>query len=362
MHTTATAPVLTPTRTAPVASGAMPHVLVVTSGDAETFRRSLSSLDTLVTVVPSISEAIETLDGATSSIVVDAPLTSPTAEEALEALAGVDAARRRPVFIAVHGDFSDDRALRLYDDGATAVIAWPAEVLVLPRLLSELADVSMADHEDTDVDTALTEAIEARLAVDPDLAGRVHVRVHDGVARLDGTLDSLWKRRRLRDRIAAVPGISALDQGSLTLDVPTVADDVLAATLRTTLAATAGVEETTLSVTTRDGVATVAGVVDSKRHMRGLLRAAETVRGIRRVDNHVTISADAALEGRDHATTLQSLIDPAFPHSDVTIKAFGRVAVLLGSSPTLAERIEVEEAVEDAGFIQRVVNKIDVER
>jgi len=335
--------------------------LVVTESDGAAFLRALSGLDTTVRIVDSVEGAIDTLSQHTTAIVVDAPLAGTSAEQALDALAAADEARLRPVFVAVKGDFPDARAQHLYDEGATAVVAWPAEVLLLPRLISELSEVSLADHEKASVDAALTEATLARLAVDPDLAD-VRCEVRDGVARLSGTLDSLWKARRLRNRIASVPGVVALEDGGLDLDIPTVADEVLSTVLSTTLAATAGVDDSTISVTVRQGVATLAGVVDSKRRLRRLLDVAETVRGIVRIENLVTISKSEAEVGHDHAETLQSLVDGAFPSSNAVVKAFGRIAVITGTAATLAERIEIEEALEDAGFIDRVVNKMDVAR
>lgn len=361
MRSTATAPNLAPPRPVRVPSRPTPRVLVVTEGDGADFLRALSGLDTTVRVVDSVEAAIDALSQHTTAIVIDAPLPHHSAEEALDALAAVDEARLRPVFVAVTGDFSDARAQRLYDEGATAVVSWPAEVLLLPRLLSELSDVSLADHEKASVDAALTEATLARLAVDPDLAD-VGCQVRDGVARLNGRLDSLWKARRLRNRIASVPGIVALEDGGLELHIPSVADDVLSTVLRTTLAATDGVDDSTVSVTVREGVATLAGVVESKRRLRRLLDVAETVRGIVRIENLVTISKSGAEVGHDHAETLQSLVDGAFPSSKAVVKAFGRIAVVSGTAATLAERTEIEEALEDAGFIDRVVNKMDVAR
>jgi hypothetical protein len=86
---------------------------------------------------------------------------------------------------------------------------------------------------------------------------------------------------------------------------------------------------------------------------------AESIRGVGRVDNHVSISPGGAVTGQDHAATLQKLVDQAFPNSSAVVKSFGAVAVLTGSTPTLAERIEIGEVIEDAGFIDRVVNKLE---
>ncbi|MCR9159994.1 MAG: BON domain-containing protein [Nannocystaceae bacterium] len=350
----------------PLASAATPlrptpSIVVVTQDDGDSFRRALARVAASVTVVNSVAEGIERIDTSTTGVIVDAPLQSRSAEEALEMLAAKDEARALPVFIAVRDDFSNARAQALYDDGATAVVAWPEEVLLLPRLVSELADVSLADHESADVDDALSEATRARLCVDPELA-KLECDVKDGVAFVRGSLDSLWKVRRLRQRVSSVPGIVAFDLRGLDVDAPSIADEVLATTLRTTLSGTSDVEDQTVSVAVHDGVATLAGVVDSKRRLRRVIALAEDVRGIREIINHVSISSDAAQTGRDQADTLQSRVSSAFPDASVVVRVFGGIAVLSGSVSTLAQRAEIEEAVEDFDFIQRVVNKVDVTR
>ena len=339
----------------------VPKILVVTKDDGGSFQRALVRVAATVRVVHSLKEGLEQLDSATTAIIVEAPLASRSAEEALDVLASKIEARALPVFIAVDGEFDDSRAQSLYDDGATAVVAWPEEVLLLPRLLSELSDVSLADHELADVDEALSEATRARLSVDPDLAG-LDCDVRDGVAFVRGSLDSLWKARRLRQRLSSVPGIVAFDLNGLDLDVPSLADELIATTLRTTLAATGDVEEQTVSVAVHDGVATLAGLVDSKRRLRRILTVAEDVRGVRAIENHISISADAAATGRHRADTLQSRISSAFPDAGVVVRSFGGIAVLSGTVATLAERTEIAEAVEDFEFIRRVVNKIEITR
>ncbi len=334
------------------------ELLLVTHRDSASFQRALEGLDADIRTVDSVEAAVDALGHQTAGVILHSPLAHKSAEEALTLLASLDEARRRPVFVAVGEGFDDDRAQALYDDGATAVIAWPQEILLLPQLVNELATVSLADHEAASVDEALSEATQARIDLDADLASLIRCQVRNGVAHLHGTLDSLWKHRRLVDRISAVPGVVAVVEFGLEVLAPSVADDALSTALGTTFAANTKLEDQTVSASVADGVVTLAGVVKSKRQLREAVRLAESIRGVARVDNHVCISPGDAVVGQDHAATLQKLVDQAFPKSSAVVKCFGPVAVVSGSAPTLAERVQIQECLEDAGFIERVVNKV----
>ncbi len=350
-----------PPRAADVAEGEPWRELVLISeGEGANIQRALARLESNVRLVRTPEDAVAALSNLTAGIILDAPLHDRTAEEALDSIAQVDVARRIPLFVVVDADFSDGRARTLYDAGATAVISWPREVLLLPRLISELLDVSLADHAEASIDTALTEATLARIAVDADLADDVTCTVRNGVAVVEGAVDSLWKLRRVIQRISLVPGITSIDDRKLSLNVASVEDRALEESLRTMMAVAPSVEDSTLSVSAQDGEVTLAGVVDSRSARRRLEQMVEGVQGVHSISNLLSVSSKGVETGKDHADALQNLLDRAFGQAKVTASVFGSVAVLTGNAPTLAARTDIVEAVEDAGFVDRVVDKIEV--
>lgn len=256
---------------------------------AEHVVRALDGLTATVCPVGSASAAIDGI-GEDCLAIVAAPAELAGAPEAvLEALAGSDRTAALPVLLVVDDDFPNDRARRLHAAGASAVLAWPSEVRLLPGLVVQLSDASLVVRRGQPVDAALGDAIEARIAVDATPAGELRCRVEGATAILHGETDSPWRARRLRDLVANVPGIERVDARGLHVIPPVVPDEELDQTIRDVLRSALGATIEGIEITTSAGEVTLAGTLDDDEARRHLEHLVENVLGVARLESRLSV-------------------------------------------------------------------------
>jgi osmotically-inducible protein OsmY len=277
-------------------------ILVIASAErAEHVVRALEGLAAAPRPVGTGHEAVARVTADTIAIVVDTASrsggadTEPSPESQLEALASDARTAALPVLVVVDDDFDDERARGLHTAGAAAVLAWPSEVRLLPGLVLELSDASLAVRRTQPEDAALGDAVGARIAVDATPAAELRCEVAGGTAILRGETDSRWRAHRLVELVGNVPGVEHVEARGLHVIPPVVPDEELERTVRDVIRSAMGDAITGVEITTCAGEVILAGTLDSDEARRRLEGVVENVPGVIRLDARITVlDADAS--------------------------------------------------------------------
>jgi osmotically-inducible protein OsmY len=224
--------------------------------------------------------------------IVAAPADDQSPESLLEALAADERTAARPVLLVVEQALSAAQARALHAAGAAVVLAWPAEVRLLPGLLLSLRRSTLAARREQSADVALDEAVVARIAVDATPA-ELSCRVVDGTAILRGRTDSPWRARRLRDLVANVPGVERVEDHALEVVPPEVPDEELERTVRDVIRSALGDAAATVAVEVHAGAITLTGTLDGPAELRMLETVVENVPGVVGLELHIVVPHDA---------------------------------------------------------------------
>jgi osmotically-inducible protein OsmY len=299
------------------------------------------------------------LDGALA-VLLAPPLRETRPERAVEMVR--DASADLPVFVLVPLDVPDSVTLRLYRSGATAVFAFPLEQKLLPALLGELLGIEAPRMRATDADRALERAIRARLRVLGKAERGLRISVRNGVAKLSGKVDRLWKLRSLDQNVGRVPGVTAIDTRALEVAPSGLPDRVIARSIRNLLEGVSSIEDQTLGVSVHDGHVVLMGTVINREEWLHALDLLAMIEGVRSVTNKTTEAprrkqADSAL-ARRLQERLAALVSGS---EEIRVAVLGGVAVLRGKVPLLATKREAEALLSRDDAVARIVNKIEID-
>lgn len=139
-------------------------------------------------------------------------------------------------------------------------------------------------------DAQIAEAVRWELAADPAVdVDRVSVSVDDGVVTLDGNAPHLLMVDRAVERAEMVWGVRGVVE---LMDVAhgNRADAAIAAEVRNALLIDPATDAYEVRVRVEDGVATLAGTLDSFAEKRLAERTARAVRGVRGVQNQLEVA------------------------------------------------------------------------
>jgi osmotically-inducible protein OsmY len=136
--------------------------------------------------------------------------------------------------------------------------------------------------------------IQMRLQKDPALKdNRIEVTVNKGIATLKGMVDTDAEKAEA-SRLASVSGIVGIDNrlevGSASLD-QAVSDSALTASIKEKLEANEMNRFDGVAVTSRNGVVTLTGSVQSETAMKKVLDIAHDADGVTQVENNLTVAA-----------------------------------------------------------------------
>ena len=196
--------------------------------------------------------------------------------------------RRLPIVVVAEKGRASSQVREAYAAGATAVLEWPTEVLLVPELLRELLELPGEALPNAAADVSLTEAVAARLRLDEVLAHRASCRVVGTAAVVRGELASPWERDRLVRLVAAVPGVTHVVDHGVVVRPATVPDRELDEKIADIVRSTGNVEGRELEVSVHAGVVTLAGHAARETATR-VRNAVRSIPGVQRV-NDVTTS------------------------------------------------------------------------
>lgn len=284
-------PTLTASRPTHPAPGNI--VVLAPPASADHVARALEGVPATLRCVSAVPEAAASITEDTLAIVAAPDDDDPSPEALLEALAADARTAARPVLLVVDQDLPDERARELHAAGAAVVLAWPAEVRLLPRLVLALRRATVATRRSQSADVGLDEAVAARIAVDATPA-ELSCRVAEGTAILRGRTDSPWRARRLRDLVGNVPGVERVEDHALEVVPPEVPDEELDRTIRDVIRSALGEAASTVDVEVHAGAVTLLGTLGSPAEHRLLESVVENVPGVVGLDVRVTVPGDAS--------------------------------------------------------------------
>lgn len=342
--------------------GRYPELLLVGEPSrSEGVQRALSKVRLTTRREPSFAVASSAVGADTCGAILVAPLAEQDLGEAVDVLRfSQDVHGSFAVFVVVPEETEAELARVLYARGALAVFEWPTEALLLPRMVVEILGTSADETPAEDVDTAIERTVNARLQLGEAIGGNVHAEVKDGVAEVLGSVDSLWKKQRVETMLLRVPGLLGVDMARVEVISPEHSDVELARLVRDVIMSASEGDTSTLSSSVRAGKVVLAGTVSNHDELERLVRIVANVRGVRMVENLVTVSATETRRARGLAEHLQRKVETLHPDADIRVAVFGEVAVLSGQVPLLATKRAVERHIGAESGVARVVNKLQV--
>jgi osmotically-inducible protein OsmY len=267
------------TTSAPIDAATTELLVIGASARRERLRPALEELALLMRGVDTIDAAMTHIGPTTAAIIVDAATGGLREVTRLRRALGM---RDVPIVLIVDAGSSSGRAVAGYDAGATAVLEWPTEALLVHDLLRELLELPAGERPQAAGDAALADAIAARLRLDEALPDTLRCSVVRGTAVCRGELGSLWERDRLVRLVAAVPGITRVVDHGIAIRPSEVPDHELEETVAGVVLSAGNVEARNLAASVDAGVVTLTGhaAPEAVARVRNALRS---VPGVRRV-------------------------------------------------------------------------------
>lgn len=213
----------------------------------------------------------------------------------------------------------------------------------------------------SDADVRVRDGVLRQLEWDPQVeASAVGVAAKDGAVTLTGYVDTYAGKlaaERAAKRVRGVRAVANDIEVRLKLgrtDADIAADVVRALELRSTI-------PEAVQATVHDGHVTLTGNVYWLFQSQDAERVVHHIRGIKGVQNHITVAPLAAVKDVRHriAAALHRNANIDAQHIFVTVT--GDTAVLAGTVGTWLQREAAEEAAAEASGIARVDNRLVVE-
>lgn len=349
----------TPTHPSPESN----NTTILLTGDATRRRRIKHLLRDLRPPIRSVAwsdKLVDELEGPIAAFVLAAPIVDVPLPIAMKTLRKRRELASVPTFAVVDSGLADDAAAALYARGITAVVGWPHESRVFPRILVESVAANQVRGAAKTADKALERLVRTHLKDLPGNASRVSVTVRNAIVYLSGSIRTLWNKREAVEAIGNVMAVRSVVADELIVARSTKTDRQLLRGIRNVLKATHGVDFTTLAPSVRNGYVTLSGTAESKRELEKIEDVLVHVDGVRGIEKLATISRRTKANHRTVAKRLEQRLAQTHPEDDVEACYFAGVAVLSGRARSLRERRAIVSAVEADEAVKRVVDKIDI--
>ncbi len=323
---------------------------------------ALKKLKATLTTGQWYQDTIDTLDESATAVVLVTPLERTTTVRAIQTIRGQPFGKEIPLFAVLSKVSSKQEVRSLYSEGVSAVFEWPAEADVLPYCLAEMIAANFVRGRASNPDTALARTTRAQLKTRCDFNHRVRVRVSDGFAFLNGSVDQLWQKQRIKEIAMSVPGLNGVIDRDVFVLPTGIPDKDITNSIKRMMRDVSQIDDKTLAVRVENGYVTLAGTVDNRAEANRLTRLVANIRGVRDVAPLTVVSP--SLKRQDHriAKRLQTMLRQLFIGEDVHVVFFGNTAVLSGKVSSLFTKQRIAQTLEDETAVDRIVNKLNVVR
>ncbi|RZV53970.1 MAG: BON domain-containing protein [Deltaproteobacteria bacterium] len=306
-------------------------------------------------------EALGSVDEMTKAMVVVPPIPNLSVAAFARSL---DAEPSRiPIFAVMEGPMPARTVRKLYADGIEAVFEWPTDRQAFKRTLFRVAAPTIGrwGRAKSASEIALEETARTHLEAEAvPFGAHLSVEACRRFLVLKGSLDALWKLELARQIVADIPGVEDVLADGVEIAGQSHDDRATARAIREVLKHAARVEKSTLAIAVRSGEVTVTGSVRDKREATRALELIRQVRGVRRVQNFLVISARGKKQDAALAKRVREVLRTRYPNLQVDLSVFGNVAVLSGRVPRAGVRDKIKELVYGQDGVERVVDKLSV--
>ena len=274
---------------------------------------------------------------------------------------GVDIA----TFVVMNGPMAARTSRALYADGVTAAFEWPVDRDAIKRTMLRLTSPEFIGwgRKRTPREIALEETARAHLDADATPYGaNLGVEACGRVLLLKGKIDALWRLELARQVAAEVSGVDDVIADGVEIQGVQSDDRTLSRAVRTVLKHASAVDGSTLAVAVRSGQVTLAGSVADRQEARRAVQLVRQIPGIREIQDYLVVSKKAKRRDRSLARRVRSAVGSRYPGLPVELSVFGDVAVMAGRVPNATYRDRIREIVENQTGVERVVDKLQVQR
>jgi len=320
----------------------------------------------MLTHEPDVGAAIAAVTPLTAAVLLVSSLERRGDASKLEAACRVIRAEPRLESVHVLGVVpertSETMVRRLYRADIHAVVEWPSERETLTDFLIELLAVDPGKKKMSTFDSALTRTTQTKLAAIGARAEHLAANVRDGVAYLSGRVASLQRRDEIEEEVTHIPGLRHVLGRDIAVAARANDNAKLARSVRQFVSLVGEPDNTSVSVSVRDGSVRLSGFVSGGADRQRLDWMVRNVDGVRAFENRVRVASGGSKTQRLISRKIAGRVADRFPESQVEARTFGRVVELRGTVRRLAERRAIETFAESISGVERVVNKLIVRR
>ena len=196
-------------------------------------------------------------------------------------------------------------------------------------------------------DLALRQAVESELKKDKHLDhGNIHVSASDGIVELTGTVDNALSLQRATRVAEVVRGVRAVSN-RIEVDTPKRPDADIEHDVQKSLRYVAATAKMPITVKAQNGVPQLTGTVRSWQEQQLAERVAAGVRGVRFVQNDLTVKRTPNRDAASIAADAKSRLawDALVEHDPLEVSVKDQRVILSGRVGSLAEK---RRAIADA--------------
>lgn len=219
--------------------------------------------------------------------------------------------------------------------------------------------ISAKNSHDVDLQETVVDELQWTPAVNP---ADIGVSVHDGVVTLSGEVDTYTERLAAKEATLRVRGVSVVADEIVVRSV-TSAEDTdaeIASVVQKVLGWSASVPKDKVKAEVRDQVVWLTGTVDWDFQRQATLRAVESVAGVRRVENGLTLTRRASASDTQKLIK-KALVRNALVDADaITVTTQGAEVTLTGKVCSWAEKTQAGHAAWSSPHVEKVINRIEV--
>lgn len=219
--------------------------------------------------------------------------------------------------------------------------------------------ISAKNSHDVDLQETVVDELQWTPAVNP---ADIGVSVHDGAVTLSGEVDTYAERLAAKKATLRVRGVSVVADEIVVRSV-TSAEDTdaeIAAVVQKVLGWSASVPKDKVKAEVRDQVVWLTGTVDWDFQRQATLRAVESVAGVRRVENGLTLTRRASASDTQKLIK-KALVRNALVDADaITVTTQGAEVTLTGKVCSWAEKTQAGHAAWSSPHVEKVINRIEV--
>ena len=209
----------------------------------------------------------------------------------------------------------------------------------------------------------LADEISAELSYDPSVVGadRVDVSTAEGIATLEGEVDSLAQRWAIERAVRRVAGVRGVNNDLVVVPPANLSrtDDQIEDAVQTMLAWTATVPAG-ITASVAGGWVTLEGTVGFRFQKQAAENAVRQLIGVRGVENNLIVATAEAAQDIKRAITsaIRRRIDQPV---DIDVAYEDGTVTLRGKVHTWAERRDAEESARLALGVREVIDEVRVE-